>query len=176
VEGFNVKETRFLGITMLAADIMGVSKVSATSIPAPHPDAENFVIERQLDQNETFDLVLCDGQVLRNHERASYREGLRRQYTRLLMSQLILGFQHLRPGGTMIVLLHKLEAWDTVQVLYEFNKFSSVRLFKSKKSHAIRSAFYMIASNVQSQSDDALKVIAKWQNAWTLATFVLDEN
>lgn len=76
----------------------------------------------------------------------------------------------------MIVLLHKLEAWDTVQVLYEFNKFSDVRLFKSKKSHAIRSSFYMIASNVQSRSDDALKVIAKSQNVWTLATFVLDED
>lgn len=76
----------------------------------------------------------------------------------------------------MIVLLHKLEAWDTVEVLYEFNKFSSVRIFKSKKSHAIRSSFYIIASNVQSQSDDALKAIAKWQNVWTLATFVLDED
>lgn len=92
------------------------------------------------------------------------------------MSQLILGLQHLRPGGTMIALLHKLEAWDTVEVLYEFNKFSSMHLFKSKKSHAIRSSFYLIASNVQSQSDDALKAIAKWQNVWTLATLVLDED
>jgi hypothetical protein len=92
------------------------------------------------------------------------------------MSQLILGLQHLRPGGTMTVLLHKVEAWDTVQVLCEFNKFSNVSLFKSKKSHAIRSSFYMVASNVQSRSGDALKAISKWQNVWILATLVFDED
>lgn len=98
VEGFDVTETRFLDITMLVADILGVSRVSTTTIPASHPDADNFVTERQLDQTETFDLVLCDGQVLCNHGRASYREG-RREPTRLLTSQFILGLQYLRPGG-----------------------------------------------------------------------------
>lgn len=78
VAGFNIVETRFLDISMLAADTMGVSRVSATTIPTQHPNAENFVTERQLPQTEIFDLVLCDGQVLRNHERGSYREGLRR--------------------------------------------------------------------------------------------------
>lgn len=34
----------------------------------------------------------------------------------------------------------------------------------------------MIASNVQSRSEDALKAIAKWQDVWTLATLVLDED
>jgi hypothetical protein len=33
VEGLNVEETRFLDITMLATDIMGVSRVSATATP-----------------------------------------------------------------------------------------------------------------------------------------------
>lgn len=61
VQGFNVEETRFLDITMLAADIMGVSRVSATTIPTPHLDAENFITERQLGQTEIFGLVLCDG-------------------------------------------------------------------------------------------------------------------
>lgn len=92
------------------------------------------------------------------------------------MSLLILSLQHLQPGGSMIVLLHKLEAWYTVQVLYEINKFSSIQLFKPEKSHEIRSSFYIVASNVQSRSEDALKAITKWQNVWTLATFVLDED
>ncbi|KAK7972420.1 hypothetical protein PG988_006554 [Apiospora saccharicola] len=94
----------FLDVTMLAAD-MGV-----TVIPPDHPDAGKF-LPRQLPEMRSFDLVLCDGQVLRTHERASYRE--LREPLRLKTTQLSLGLEHLRPRGTMVVLLHKIEAWDT---------------------------------------------------------------
>ncbi len=40
----------------------------ASAIPASHPDAGSFSSDRPfLDQQ--FDLVFCDGQVLRTHER-----------------------------------------------------------------------------------------------------------
>jgi hypothetical protein len=60
-------EVRFLDITMLAAD-MGVS-----DIPPENPEAKSF-FPRPFNPGQVFDLVLCDGQVLRTHVRACYRE------------------------------------------------------------------------------------------------------
>ncbi|KAI8957997.1 hypothetical protein F5Y11DRAFT_56264 [Daldinia sp. FL1419] len=159
-------EIRYLDVTMLAAD-MGVEQ-----IPEDHPDAERF-LPRQLEPHRLFDLVLCDGQVLRTHTRASYREW--REAKRLTTTQLALGLEHLRPGGTMVVLLHKLEAWDTVNCLWRFDKFSTVKLLKPQSGHAKRSSFYMVATNIQPLHPEAVRSIEVWKNAWKVATFGSDE-
>ncbi|KND90813.1 hypothetical protein TOPH_04589 [Tolypocladium ophioglossoides CBS 100239] len=159
-------DQRFLDVTMLAAD-MGVG-----TVPEGHPDAGNF-LSRQFGLDQLFDLVLCDGQVLRTHVRAPYRE--KREARRLTTTQLALGLEHLRPSGTMIVLLHKLEAWDTVNLLWRFHKFSSVRLFKPKTGHATRSSFYMIATDIQVEHPEAVRAIEGWKAAWRVATFSSDE-
>ncbi|RYP03299.1 hypothetical protein DL765_010544 [Monosporascus sp. GIB2] len=162
---------KYTDITMLAAD-MGV-----TNIPEGHPDAAHFVLSRQFDspdeQADLFDLVLCDGQVLRTHRRAPYRET--REARRLMSTQLALGLEHLRPGGTMVVLLHKLEAWDTLSLLYCFSRFATVRTFKPLRGHAKRSSFYMVAADIRSQGPEALAAIAQWKALWTVATFGSDE-
>jgi hypothetical protein len=54
----------FRDITLLA-DEMGTP---ASSIPVSHPDAASFSSDRPF-LNHKFDLVFCDGQVLRTHER-----------------------------------------------------------------------------------------------------------
>ena len=159
-------EQRFLDVTMLAAD-MGVER-----IPEDHPDAGNF-LPRQFKTPQLFDLVLCDGQVLRTHARAPYREN--REARRLTTAQLALGLQHLEPGGTMVMLLHKLEAWDTVNLVWRFQKFSSVRLFKPKTGHAKRSSFYMVATSIQSQHPEAVRAVERWKTTWRAATFDSDE-
>ncbi|KMU80449.1 hypothetical protein CISG_02300 [Coccidioides immitis RMSCC 3703] len=159
-------QVKYQDITMFAAD-MGV-----TDIPKEHPDAANF-LPRQLDPREVFDLVICDGQVLRTHDRAAYRE--EREARRLTLTQLALGVEHVRHGGTIVALLHKIEAWDTVSLLYTFSKFSSVQVFKPQKFHAKRSSFYMVATNIQSQHDEAILAIRKWKTLWRLATFGTDE-
>jgi 23S rRNA U2552 (ribose-2'-O)-methylase RlmE/FtsJ len=164
-KGLNVS-CRFVDINMLAADI-GVS-----SIPPDHPDAENF-LPRQIDPAAMFDLAICDGQVLRPHTRAPYRE--RREAIRLTLAQLILSLEHLRPGGTMIVLLHRVERPKCLGLLYTFSKFSSVQLFKPKKYHATRSSFYMIVTDVQSQHLEAQSAVAAWKKQWNAATFGTDE-
>ncbi|KAI9043208.1 uncharacterized protein KD926_004392 [Aspergillus affinis] len=151
---------KFLDITMLAAD-MGL-----VDIPFDHPDGPNF-LSRQLGP-ELFDLIFCDGHVLRNHDRAAYREHT--EATRLTLTQLALGLEHLRPGGTMIVLLHKIEALHNVQLLYTFSKFSTVRLFKHPKIHGKRSSFYMIATDIKSHGIDAAKAIERWKRIWRVAT------
>jgi 23S rRNA U2552 (ribose-2'-O)-methylase RlmE/FtsJ len=156
----------FLDITMLAAD-MGV-----THIPPEHPDAKNF-LTRRFFRSQRFDLVVCDGQVLRTQERASYREA--REARRLVTTQLAFGLERLKSGGTMVVLLHKAEVWPTVLLLKTFSMLSSVQLFKSSRCHAIRSSFYMVATNIQSQQPAALSAVGKWKEDWKIATFGTEE-
>lgn len=157
----NVK-LKFLDVTMLAED-MGLP-----NIPHEHPDIKNF-LPSQFGTRESFDIILCDGQVLRNHGRADYRE--RTEASRLCLTQLTLALNHLKPGGTMIVLLHKVEAPATVQLLHTFDKFASVQLFKHMKFHAKRSSFYMLASNIRADSEDAKMAVERWRYQWKIATF-----
>lgn len=111
----------------------------------------------------------ASGQVLRQHQRLGYREN--KEPLRLTVSQLILALQRIRRGGTLIMLLHKIEAWHTLELLYDFSRFSSIQAFKPKKKHAIRSSFYLIAKNVQPDSDVARVSVEKWKIAWRRATF-----
>ncbi|KAK8036758.1 hypothetical protein PG994_015255 [Apiospora phragmitis] len=127
----------FLDVTMLAAD-MGV-----TVIPPGHPDAGKF-LPRQLPEMRFFDLVLCDSQVLRTHERATYCE--LREPLRLKTTQLSLGLEHLRPRGTMIVLLHKIEGMG-----------------------------YGVYSSDIHQHPVAIEAVEKWKAVWRAATFGTDE-
>ncbi|KAF1968741.1 hypothetical protein BU23DRAFT_377238, partial [Bimuria novae-zelandiae CBS 107.79] len=159
---------KFLDVTMLAAD-MGV-----TDIAEGHADAAKF-LPRQFETGQLFDLVMCDGQVFRPnvHQRAAYRE--KREARRLTVTQLALGLEHLNPGGTFIILLHKVEAPDTMILLHTFSKFSSIQLFKPVKHHSKRSSFYMVATNVQSQHPDAIQAVKTWKEKWKTATFGTDE-
>lgn len=152
-------------ITMLAADI-GIQ-----SIPQTHPDATNF-LPQHLNPDQKFDLALCDGQVLRpnvHHTRPEHRK--RGEANRLTLTQLILALEHLKPGGAMVVLLHRVEAPETVQLLYAFDQFATVELFKPAVYHAKRSSFYMVATDVGAQSHEARIAIERWKRVWRLATF-----
>jgi 23S rRNA U2552 (ribose-2'-O)-methylase RlmE/FtsJ len=155
----------FLDITMLAAEM------DVTNIPRAHPDASNFLLDRPF-SDERFDLTFCDGQVLRMHPRAEYRES--REAKRLLTSQLVLALQRTKVNGKIVLLLHKIDAWDTVVLLHTLSKFSSLRSFKPVKKHAIRSSFYVVAEQVQPKSEDALQAVASWKREWHMATFGSD--
>ena len=161
--------TKFLDLTMLAED-MGVN---AATIPADHPDASNFLPRQFSPGQQLFDLVLGDGQVLRTHERAEYRKN--REARRLTLTQLVLGLEHIQPRGTMIMLMHKPEAWGTLHLLYTFDKFSRVRLHKPRAGHTKRSSFYMVATDVQCRAPEALIALEQWRAAWRVATFGTDE-
>ncbi len=152
----------FLDITMLAREF-GVDEV-----PVTHPDRASFRSVRPFFA-QTFHLVFCDGQVLRTHRRAEYREP--QEARRLTLSQLILALQRISPGGTLVMLLHKIEAWDTAELLYKFSHFSSIQLFKPERKHAIRSSFYLVAQNVQPGSEAAKRAVEAWKQAWWRATF-----
>ncbi|KAB5513492.1 hypothetical protein GE09DRAFT_629409 [Coniochaeta sp. 2T2.1] len=155
---------RFLDITMLVGE-MGVD-VDA-EIPASHPDAGRFVSERPF-EGEQFDLAFCGGTVLRGHERPEYREGC--EATRLLTSQLVLALGRLHPGGTLVVVMHRADAWASVCLMQLFSKFAQIKLFKPTTGHIKKSSFYMVARNVQSQSPEAVEAIEKWKGQWREAT------
>lgn len=153
---------KFLDLTMLAAD-MGMQE-----LPQNHPDVRNF-LPRELQSEMVFDLVICDGQVLRTQHLPSYRKGL--EARRLAVTQLALGLEHMRPGGTMVVLLHKVEAWETILTLRLFSEISTMVLFKPDKYHAKRSSFYLVAKNIATEHPMAHRAIDEWKRMWTLATF-----
>jgi 23S rRNA U2552 (ribose-2'-O)-methylase RlmE/FtsJ len=159
-------EFYFADVTMLAVE-MGVSV-----IPTGHPDAANFLSDRPF-SDQKYDLVFCDGQVLRMHPRAEYRE--KREAWRLLTSQLVVSLQRVKENGTIIVLLHRLDAWDTVALLHTLNRFSSLQLFKPKKKHAVKSSFYVVAKNIQSSGEEIPTAIETWKREWYIATFGTEE-
>lgn len=117
---------RFTDITMEAVEI------GITDIPYEHLDRENFKTVPLLAAKSKFDLVFCDGQVLRNHAVHRHPDRERHEATRLTTTQMIIATRHVKQGGTMIVLLHKVEAWQMVKMLRAFDKFSDTQLFKPR--------------------------------------------
>ena len=160
-ENENIKTT-MLDITMLAADM------DADGIPEGHPDMANF-LPKHFSRGRELDIVLCDGQVLRTQPRADYRAHT--EARRLSVTQLALGLEYLRPGGTMVVLLHRLEGLIALELVHLFAQFSSVHLFKPSKAHAKRSSFYMVATNVQVEHAIAVNAVESWKQLWKAATF-----
>lgn len=157
-------EIKFLDVTMLA-DEMGTP---ANSISVTHEDSGNFSSERPF-LDEEFDLIFCGAAVQRTHNRADYRDSCER--LRLTFSQLVIALQRVREGGSLVVLLHKPEAWDNIELVNRFTRFSDVSFFKPKRKHAIRSSFYMVATKVRPRDTNALSAIRVWKERWEVATF-----
>jgi hypothetical protein len=116
-------------------------------------------------------LVFCDGIVLRTHKRGYHRQDKGTEVTRLISAQLILALTRIKTGGTLVMLLHKLDTWQTANLLYTFSKFSNIKLFKPCNHHKTRSSFYMIAKNVDEKSEHAKSALKSWRENWYKATF-----
>ncbi|KAI0827239.1 hypothetical protein F5Y06DRAFT_236651 [Hypoxylon sp. FL0890] len=174
---------RFCDLTMRAGE-MGVGPAM---VPEGHPDRTNFDFSTRLfvkdvygedEADEPFDLVICDGQVLRTHApvRAEYRE--HREATRLTLSQLVIGLQRLQGAnnnGRLVMLLHKPDALYTALLLRTLNTFAQLKLFKPQRKHALRSSFYVLATEVRASSYEAVRAIAGWKKDWAVATLGTDE-
>ncbi|KAB5578845.1 hypothetical protein GE09DRAFT_1281133 [Coniochaeta sp. 2T2.1] len=85
-------------------------------------------------------------------------------------AQLVVAVARVRRGGTLVVLLHHLETWNTCQVMYVLNQFSRVRLFKPRAAHATRSSFYLVAEDVESESPKAKAAVQRWKALWRRLT------
>jgi hypothetical protein len=82
--------------------------------------------------------------------------------------------QRIKQGGTVVALLHKLDAWDTIALLHKLSRFSTLELFKPEKKHAVKSSFYVVAKNVQSHSTESNMAVEGWKKEWHIATFGTD--
>jgi hypothetical protein len=84
---------------------------------------------------------------------------------------LVVALQRIREGGSLVVLLHKPEAWDNVELINAFTRFSSVYLFKPERKHTIRSSFYLVATKIRPRDQEALSAVRIWKDRWKTATF-----
>lgn len=90
---------------------------------------------------------------------------------RLTSSELVFALNRLKPGGSLILLLHRVESWDTVCLLHAFHQFSDIQLFKHPKFHAIKSSFYMVAKNINLNHDTTKLSMRYWKDLWKYHTF-----
>jgi 23S rRNA U2552 (ribose-2'-O)-methylase RlmE/FtsJ len=140
-------QVRFADVTMFAGEL-GVQ-----DIPKGHPEEQNFLVSWPYSE-QSYDLILCDGQALRTQNLAEYRKTC--EQSRLFNAQLVLALKRVRPGGTIIALLHRSHKWRTFSLLQEFSKFSDIQLFKHEKFHAEKSSFYLVAKNMRPRSQEAI--------------------
>jgi 23S rRNA U2552 (ribose-2'-O)-methylase RlmE/FtsJ len=162
-------------VDVLEVDItMLWSEFCDEDIPDDQPDKQNFLVGQRPFLEKSFDLIFCDGQVLRTPARSTYRE--KEEARRLTCSQLILAVQRIKPGGTIIVLLHRIDAWDSVKLLFQFNKFARIQVFKPEKKHNQRGSFYLIATKVAPKHPTAISALEGWKTDWRDATFAWNKD
>lgn len=137
-------------------------------IPASHPDSEKFETSRPYVENK-YDIVICGGAVAKVHLIERYRSDCER--SRLTVSQLVFAMNRLKTGGSIVLLLHHVESWDTVCILHAFNKFSDIQLYKHPKCHAIKSSFYLVAKNIDLHHENAIISLSYWKDLWRYLTF-----
>ena len=153
-------------LTLLVGD-MGMDN---GEISEEHPDFGKFQND-EVWAGEQFDLVFCDGQVLRNHSQGMVEHRQRCEAWRLTCSQLLIGLRHVKVGGSMVILLHKIDSWKSVLVLRAFDRFADIAIFKPLTAHTSRGSFYLVAKNIQTHHEDALEAINGWTQSWKDATF-----
>ncbi|KAK2734314.1 hypothetical protein FQN57_001719, partial [Myotisia sp. PD_48] len=154
-------EVRLMDITMLSAEL------GSPDLLPPHSlVASQFSNCRPFDGLEA-DLVFCDGQVLRTHERAV---GSKFEASRLTAAQLIIALQRIKKGGTMVMLLHRVNSPRNVKLLHTFSQFAEIDLFKPAPSHATRSSFYLVAKNVDPTSPGACQMLENLKSSWKRRT------
>jgi hypothetical protein len=125
---------------------LGPSSISHDSLLKPVPS--------QI-KPRSCDLVTLDGHQLRTQEGAK-----RWDYDRLLISQLILGFDAIKYGGTMVVKLSRPARECTAKLLYMLDLVCvSLSTYKPQTMHAIRGTFYAVAKEV-GRGDEAVRLPA----------------
>ena len=150
--------------------LVGDMGIDDGEIPERHADFGDFQKD-EVWSGERFDLVFCDGQVLRSHSHNMAESRQLCEARRLTCSQLLIALRHVRAGGSMVVLLHKIDRWDTILTIRTFDRIASITLFKPLAAHKSRSSFYLVAKNIQPDHEDALAGIRDWTKSWKDATF-----
>ncbi|KAG8692842.1 hypothetical protein FRC08_009504 [Ceratobasidium sp. 394] len=117
----------------------------------------------------TFDFVMCDAHHLRlcpDNDRRPWN------WTRLVVSQLLLGLRAVSAGGTMFVKLSNVERPLTARILIALCRVANhVRAIKPRKLHANRGTFYVLAQGIQTSSVEYKELASGLEQLWHIMTF-----
>ncbi|KAK3899073.1 hypothetical protein C8A05DRAFT_46772 [Staphylotrichum tortipilum] len=87
-----------------------------------------------------------------------------------LLRQLVLAMGRIKEGGTLVVVMHRADAWGTARVVETIRGFSErVQLFKPARAHARKGSFYLVARGVM--PGEAGEAVEWWRELWRMATF-----
>lgn len=111
------------------------------------------------------DLVIADGQVLRDYNSTSDSESFLHPppgfgpYTSLLYAQLVLALLFVRPGGTIIYKETHCDRFYTIALILKLQSFATLTCYKPTNCWADRSSFYVILKDVRSDSPECRQVL-----------------
>lgn len=77
----------------------------------------------------------------------------------------------LKQGGSIVLLLRLVEAWDTACILHAFSQFSDIQLYKHPERHSLKSSFYLVAKNIDLNHPAAKSSVSYWKEHWKYLTF-----
>ncbi|KAJ1302122.1 hypothetical protein OPQ81_000951 [Rhizoctonia solani] len=114
------------------------------------------------------DLVVCDAQWVPNPDNLNRPWN----WTRLIISQLLIAFYAVSPGGSIFIRLSCVERTLTGRILLALCRISDlVRTVKPTQFQTIRSSFYVLAQRVHPQSDESKELVAALEGLWYTMTF-----
>ncbi|PKX94869.1 uncharacterized protein P174DRAFT_418844 [Aspergillus novofumigatus IBT 16806] len=137
-------------------------------LPDQHPDRPKFRRDRPF-VDSRYDLIFCGGAVVKGHKREEYRSNCERQ--RLILAQLVFALNRLKTGGSFVLLLHRIESWETASMLYMISMFADIRVMKHPKHHGDTSSFYLVAQNVDVEGRSAIEALSYWKSLWKYFSF-----
>ncbi|CEL63146.1 hypothetical protein RSOLAG1IB_05186 [Rhizoctonia solani AG-1 IB] len=115
-----------------------------------------------------FDLVVCDGHSLRNNPDNADRPW---NWTRLLISQLLMGLRAVSAGGTIFIKLSHPEKALGARILLALSRIArSVRTVKPQL-HAIRGTFYVITQQISTSSASYRGLVESLERLWYIMSF-----
>ncbi|KAH7333752.1 hypothetical protein B0J17DRAFT_603092 [Rhizoctonia solani] len=143
----------------------------------PKPDASHITGSRALAlhlvplpfRRHEFDFVVGDAHHLRLHPDNEIRTW---NWTRVLLSQVLLALRAVQGGGTIFLKLSCVERALTARILIAFTRISgSTRTVKSKFLHAKRGSFYLLVRDIRVHTFAYRKLVAGLEKLWHTMTF-----
>jgi len=98
-------------------------------LPPNHPDIPHFLTTAPF-PSVTYNLILANGAVLRTH---AHRRNQDREALRLRLAQLIFGLERLKAGGTFVILLHRIDSFENMVLLRNFEQFAKVEVWRPER-------------------------------------------
>jgi hypothetical protein len=138
----------------------------APSIPTPQP-----LLPLPF-QSASLDLVVCDAKWVR------HPDNLRRpwNWTRLIISQLLIALRAVSSGGTVLLRLSCVERTLTGRILLAMCRIANlVRCIKPDTFQPTRSYFYALAQQVNTSSGEFRNLVVALERLWYVMTFEGEE-